>query len=228
MPTISRLQESILRDPQCLQRFLLRLTVQVTAMFRDPEFYLAFRERVVPILKTYPSLNFWVAGCCNGEEVYSMALLLREEGLAKKSTIYATDLHEDILALARAGKFPIGVMQDYTRNYMRAGGRRPFSDYYKVANGYAILDHSLKANIIFAQHNLATDRSFNEFQVILCRNVLIYFNQALQNQVHGLLHESLVPLGILGLGQKETMQFTSYSNRYFELDNRNKIYRKVF
>lgn len=226
--TISRLQEKVLRDPEAIKRLLLRLTVQVTAMFRDPEFYLSFRRLVVPILKTYPSLNFWVAGCSKGEEVYSLSLLLLEEGLLKRSAIYATDLHEEILDQARSGSFPLSVMQEYTRNYQRAGGQKAFSEYYKVLRDTAQFNSSVRSQITFAQHNLATDSSFNEFHVILCRNVLIYFNQNLQNHVHRLFYQSLIPLGILGLGQRETLQFSSCATGYSELDPRNKLYRKSY
>lgn len=189
--TVSRYQERVLHDAACMERLLLGLSVHVTSMFRDPEFYLSFRRKVVPILKTYPTVRVWHAGCSTGEEVYSMAILLQEEGLARKSLIYATDISHEVLRKAKEGIFPLASMQEYTSNYMKAGGTREFSDYYTAHYDNVIFHPSLKTNVVFAEHNLATDGSFNEFHVILCRNVMIYFNKALQERVHNLIYESL-------------------------------------
>ena len=177
LPSISALQDLLLRDPEVMQRLLLDLSINVTAMFRDPTFHLAFREHVVPLLRTYPFTRVWVAGCSTGEEVYSLAILLEEESLYERARIYATDMNEEVLERARLGVFPLAKMQDYTRNYIGAGGTRSFSDYYTSGYDGAAFDRSLMRNVVFAQHNLAMDRSFNEFHVILCRNVMIYFER---------------------------------------------------
>ena len=226
LTTVSGLQEKILHDPACLERFLLGLSVNVTAMFRDPSFYLAFRTKVVPLLRTYPFIRIWHAGCSSGEEVYSMAILLQEENLYQRCRIYATDMNEMVLRKAKAGIFPLRLMQEYTQNYLQAGGKKSFSEYYTAAYDNAIFSSSLKENIIFAQHNLATDGSFNEFNVILCRNVLIYFNPLLQERVHNLLYESLCIFGILGLGHQESLKLTSYEKCYEDLESSEKLYRR--
>ncbi|HMA36075.1 MAG TPA: protein-glutamate O-methyltransferase CheR [Chloroflexia bacterium] len=225
--TVSGLQERVLHDPACLERFLLALSVNVTAMFRDPEFYLAFRRRVVPILRTYPSIQIWHAGCASGEEVYSMAILLEEEGLAPRARLYATDMNDSVLQQARAGIFPLEYMKDYTSNYLSAGGKRSFSDYYTAGYGNAIFRAALRENVTFAQHNLVTDGAFNTFHVIWCRNVTIYFKKSLQRRVHNLLYDSLIMLGILGLGSKETIQATPHEGEYDVLVPGEKLYRKV-
>lgn len=226
LTTVSGLQEKILHDPACLERFLLGLSVNVTAMFRDPSFYLAFRTKVVPLLRTYPFIRIWHAGCSSGEEVYSMAILLQEENLYQRCRIYATDMNEMVLRKAKAGIFPLRLMQEYTQNYLQAGGKKSFSEYYTAAYDNAIFSSSLKENIIFAQHNLATDGSFNEFNVILCRNVLIYFNPVLQERVHNLLYESLCMFGILGLGHQESLKLTAYEKCYEDLESGEKLYRR--
>src|SRR5262245_57659495 len=192
--TISLLQDRVLHDHLWLDRFLYALSVNVSAMFRDPHFYKAFRKEVVPLLRTYPFIRIWLAGVSMGEEVYSLAILLKEEGVYDRCRIYATDINDVVLKKAKEGIYPIELMQTYTTNYIKAGGTHSFSDYYTAAYDRVILKSSLKENVVFAQHNLASDSSFNEFQVILCRNVMIYFNSALQAHVHHLLHESLVPL----------------------------------
>jgi chemotaxis protein methyltransferase CheR len=225
--SISGLLEKVLHDQACMERLLLALSVNVTSMFRDPGFYLAFREKVVPLLRTYPFVRIWHAGCATGEEAYSMAILLTEEGLYEKCRIYATDMNEVVLAKAEAGIYPLGSMQEYTRNYIRAGGSRSFSEYYTAKYGSAIVPDSLKRNIVFAHHNLATDASFNEFNVILCRNVMIYFSKALQDRVHNLLYDSLVRFGILGIGQKEGFRFTPHEREYEVLIDGQKLYRRV-
>lgn len=227
LTTVSGLQEKVLRDPAGLGRLLLALTVNVTSLFRDPGFFLAFREKVAPLLRTHPFIRLWCAGCATGEEVYSIAILLEEEGLYDRCRIYATDMNEAVLQKAREGIFPLSVMQEYTSNYLRAGGKRPFSGYYTAAYDHAIFRPSLKQHIVFAQHNLVMDTSFNEFNIILCRNVMIYFNQSLQKRVHQLLYGSLIKFGTLGMGEKESLRFTPHEGDYAELDSRAKIYRKV-
>jgi chemotaxis protein methyltransferase CheR len=225
--TLSGLQERLLHDPKCMERLLLDLSINVTAMFRDPPFYVAFRDRVVPQLRTYPFTRIWVAGCSTGEEVYSLAILLHEANLYERARIYATDINETVLERARAGVFPLEKMQEYTQNYLRAGGTRAFSEYYLAAYDGAQFQRSLIENVVFAQHNLVSDRSFNEFNVIVCRNVMIYFDRTLQNRVHELFYESLAHLGFLGLGRKEAIHFSPYEERYEELDAVEKLYRKV-
>jgi chemotaxis protein methyltransferase CheR len=224
---IAALQERLLRDTACMERLLLDLSINVTAMFRDPTFYVAFREKVVPLLRTYPFLRVWVAGCSTGEEVYSLSILLQEEGLAERARIYATDINEAVLERARAGVFPLDRMKDYTENYLRAGGKRAFSEYYLAAYDGARFDPSLTENVVFARHNLVQDGSFNEFHVILCRNVMIYFDRALQARVLDLLGGSLATFGILALGHKESIRFTEQEARFEELDPAEKIYRKM-
>jgi chemotaxis protein methyltransferase CheR len=225
--TVSQLQDRILHDVDAMERLLLDLSINVTAMFRDPGFYAAFRERVVPVLRTYPFIRIWHAGCSTGEEVYSMAILLQEEGLYDRARIYATDINEVVLARARAGIFPLEKMQEYTENYIRAGGKRSFSEYYTAMYDGALFNAGLTKNVVFSQHNLVTDGSFAEFHVILCRNVMIYFDRELQNRVHALFFESLVQLGILCLGNKETLRFTDFENRYEPVDVKEKIYRRA-
>jgi len=224
--TVSALQDLVLRDPDVMERLLLDLSINVTAMFRDPSFYSALRNRVLPELRTYPFTRIWVAGCSTGEEIYSLAILLEEEGLNDRTRIYGTDLNEAVLETARRGVFPIHKMQEYTQNYLRAGGTRAFSDYYVSAYDGAAFDRSLVRNVVFAQHNLVSDRSFNEFQLILCRNVMIYFDRSLQNRVHDLFYGSLVRLGILALGHKESIRFSPHADRYQELDADERIYKK--
>ena len=225
--TISSLQEKVLHDADRMEQLLRALTVHVTSMFRDPDLYLTFRERVVPLLKTYPFVRIWHAGCSSGEEVYSMAILLHEEGLYERCRIYATDISESALYGARAGLFPLSSMKEYTANYQRAGGKKAFSEYYTASCDNALFRPLLRQNIVFAPHNLVTDGSFNDFNVILCRNVMIYFNKALQERVHRLLYASLTRLGVLALGRKESLRFTPHEACYEELEGFQKIYRKV-
>ncbi|HCF28635.1 MAG TPA: chemotaxis protein CheR [Cyanobacteria bacterium UBA11049] len=225
--TVSGLQEKVLHNRDCLERFLLLLSVNVTTMFRDPSFYKAFRSLVAPLLRTYPFIRIWHAGCSTGEEVYSMAILLQEEGLYDRCRIYATDINEAVLKQAKAGIFSLNRMQDYTQNYQVAGGKRSFSEYYTAGYENAIFSSSLKQNLIFSQHNLTGDNAFNEFNVILCRNVLIYFNKTLQERVQTLFYKSLIRFGILGLGRQESLMLTSYSQCYEELVSREKLYRKI-
>jgi chemotaxis protein methyltransferase CheR len=225
--TISLLQDRILHDRQWLERFLYALSVNVSAMFRDPPFYRTLRKEVVPLLRTYPFVRIWLAGVSMGEEVYSLAILLKEEGIYDRCRIYATDINDAVLKKAKDGIYPIALMQAYTNNYIKAGGTRSFSDYYTAAYDHVILKSSLKDNVVFAQHNLASDSSFNEFQIILCRNVMIYFNSQLQAQVHHLLHDSLVMFGVLGLGAKETLKFSPHEHSYEEVDHASRLYRRI-
>ncbi|MDA1052882.1 MAG: protein-glutamate O-methyltransferase CheR [Planctomycetota bacterium] len=225
--SISGLQEKLLHDPDGMERFLLQLSVNVTSMFRDPPFYSTLRSNVVPLLRTYPFIRIWHAGCSTGEEVYSLAILLEEEGLYDKTRIYATDMNEPVLEKAKAGIFPVAKMQEFTTGYLKSGGRGTFSEYYTARYDSAVFRSSLTENVVFAQHNLATEDSFNEFNLILCRNVMIYFNKVLQERVHKLFYESLCKFGVLGLGAKESLKFSPYEERYEALDSQNKLYRKV-
>jgi chemotaxis protein methyltransferase CheR len=225
--TVSALQEKVLHEPEMMEKLLLDLSINVTAMFRDPDFYVAFRRHVVPILRTYPFIRLWHAGCATGEEVYSMAILLTEEGLYERSRIYATDINEVVLKKAKEGIFPIDRMQEYTENYIAAGGTRAFSDYYVAKYDGALFSPILTKNVVFSQHNLVTDHSFSEFNVILCRNVLIYFDKSLQARVLKLFYESLPMFGILALGSKESLCFSPQEDGYEQLSGPQKIYRKV-
>jgi chemotaxis protein methyltransferase CheR len=227
LSTISALQNRLLHDPACMERLLLDLSINVTSMFRDPGFYSAFRQKVVPMLRTYPFTRVWIAGCSTGEEVYSIAILLEEEGLYDRTRIYATDINEAVVERARAGVFPLDKMREYTQNYINAGGSRAFSEYYLAKYDGAQFQRSLVDNVVFAQHNLVSDRSFNEFNVIVCRNVMIYFDRALQERVHRLFYESLVTFGVLGLGHRESIRQSPHEDRYEELDPAEKLYRKV-
>ncbi len=227
LTSISALQDRVLHESALMEKLLLDLSINVTAMFRDPTFYVNFREHVVPLLRTYPFIRIWHAGCSTGEEVYSMAMLLREEGLYDRSRIYATDINEVVLQRAKAGIFPLDRMQEYTDNYMRAGGKKSFSEYYTAKYGGALFDQSLTKNVVFSQHNLVTDRSFSEFNVVLCRNVLIYFDKTLQSKVHGLFYDSLATFGVLVLGSKETLRFVSHEESYQQIAPPEKIFRKV-
>jgi chemotaxis protein methyltransferase CheR len=227
LQTIAGLIERVLHDPEVMERLLLDLSINVTAMFRDPTFYAAFREKVVPILRTYPFTRIWVAGCSTGEEVYSLAILLTEEELYDRARIYATDINELVLEQARAGVFPLDKMREYTENYIRAGGRRSFSEYYLARYEGALFERSLSENVVWAPHNLVQDSSFNTFNVILCRNVMIYFDRSLQNRVHSLFYESLERFGILALGHKESIRFTDVQDSYEELDAQEKLYRRT-
>ncbi|MDP9068119.1 MAG: protein-glutamate O-methyltransferase CheR [Actinomycetota bacterium] len=225
--TISGLQERVLHNPVAMDALLMDLSVNVTAMFRDPTFYLALREKVVPILRTYPFIRIWNAGCSTGEEVYSVAILLQEEGLLERARIYATDINERVLERAHEATIPLDRMQTFTQNYHRGGGTSAFSEYYKADRDQARIDRSLLENVVFAHHNLVSDRSFNEFHLIICRNVMIYFDKELQDHVHELFYESLVNLGIIALGNKESIRFSSVASRYDELDAEEKIYRRA-
>lgn len=225
--TLSALQDRVLHDPAAMERFLAVLSVSVTSLFRDPGFFRALRERAVPELQGLPFVRAWVAGCSTGEEAYSLAILFEEEGLAERSRIYATDIDEGVLYRAKKGIYPLSLMQDYTTAYLQSGGRRSFSEYCRARYDHALLKPRLREHIVFAGHNLATDGSFNEFQLILCRNVMIYFNPVLQDRVQRLLHASLAPGGFLGLGSHESLRFLPAEASYEEVSERMRLYRKV-
>jgi len=227
LQTVSELQDRVLHQERYMERFLKEVSINVTAMFRNPRFYAAFRERVVPLIANLPYIRIWHVGCATGEEVYSMAILLKEENLLDKAKIYATDINEIVLDKGKKGIYPLNQMKEYTDNYIRAGGSGSFSEYYTADNQNAVFSASLQRNVVWAQHNLVTDSSFNEFDIILCRNVLIYFNKSLQNKVHTLLYNSLKTGGVLGLGAAESLKFTTLEDRYEELDRQMKLFRKV-
>lgn len=224
--TISALQDRVLHDPAAFARLLQYLTVPVSEMFRDPAYFLALRRDVVPVLRTYPSFKVWVAGCSTGEEAWSMAVLLHEEGLLDKALIYATDINPQSLEKAARGVFPLEAMQAYTRNYQRAGGAAAFSDYYTAGYGGALFDRALAQNMTFADHSLSTDSVFAETHLVSCRNVLIYFNRTLQDRALGLFHESLCHRGFLGLGSKESIDFSSYAGKFETLVRAERLFRK--
>ena len=225
--TISALQNKVLHDRGAWERFLNGISVNVSAMFRDPGFFLAFRRHAVPVLRTYPFIRIWQAGCSLGEEAYSLAILLEEEGLYDRSLIYATDINEVTLRQAREAIYPAELMQKYTQNYLSAGGQRSFSEYYTARYDFAILRPALQRNIVFSQHNLVSDAPFNEFNVILCRNVMIYFNRDLQERTHNLFHASLAMFGILGLGSRESLRFMPHEQMYEPLVAGEKLYRRI-
>jgi chemotaxis protein methyltransferase CheR len=225
--TISALQERVLHDAAAWDRFLQGISVSVSAMFRDPHFFLAFRRRAIPVLRTYPFIRIWQAGCSLGEEAYSLAILLEEEGLYDRSLIYATDINESTLRKAREAIYPADLMQKYTQNYILAGGQRAFSEYYTARYEFAIIRPALQRNIVFSQHNLVSDGPFNEFNAILCRNVMIYFNRALQERTHALFHTSLSMFGVLGLGSCETLRFVPQEPCYEQLEPEEKLYRRI-
>jgi chemotaxis protein methyltransferase CheR len=227
LSTISALQAKVLHDPAAMDRLLVNLSINVTTMFRDPSFFKKFREVVVPRLFTYPFVNIWHAGCSTGEEVYSLAILLQEEGLYDRARIWATDMNQSCIDKAKAAIYPLSQMQEFTANYVQAGGKRAFSDYYTAQYDHAIFKNSLRTHVRFFQHNLATDGSFQEFNVIFCRNVLIYFNETLQSRVHQLMFQSLRRFGVLALGRGETiLHNTPYGQGYEVVDDQERIYRK--
>ena len=226
LESVEQLEQRLLDDPQCMERFLLAVTVNVTAMFRDPDFYKALREKVLPVLEERRFLRFWHAGCATGEEVYSMAILLTEAGLYRRARLYATDLNQEVIARAKSGIFSSKTLHEYTSNYGSAGGSGDLSPYYTAMYGHIIMRRSLKENLVFSQHNLVTDGPFNTFDVICCRNVIIYFNEGLSRRVHRLLFESLKPGGFLCLGNKESIDFTPHAACYDVIDADARIYRR--
>jgi len=227
LPNISAMQHEALHNKSFFESMLVDLTVNVTEMFRDASFYRAVRKHVVPILKKYPHIKIWHAGCSTGEEVYSMAILLAEENLLSRTTLYATDIDDQALKIAREGIYPLDRIKLYTSNYQKAGGSESFSDYYTARYRAAILDSALKKNIIYSQHNLVTGKTFGEMDVVVCRNVVIYFDKILQNRALKLFHDSLLSKGILCLGSKESIKYSDYRNHFTELAGKEKIYRKV-
>lgn len=226
LSSISEIQHKLLYDESFFNTLLMDLSINVTEMFRDPEFYLALREKVMPLLHKMPFLKIWHAGCSTGEEVYSMAIILKEEGLYARTQIYATDMNEVVLQKAKEGIFAINRLKQYTVNYQKAGGQESFSDYYSARYEYAVMEKSLKENILFADHNLATDGVFGEMNMIVCRNVLIYFDRNLQNRVLDLFLESLRDGGILCLGSKESINFLKQADAFEEISKKEKIYIK--
>ena len=226
LTTFSALQDRILHDEAALERLLRDLSVSVTGMFRDPSFFLGLREKVVPLLRTYPFVRIWHAGCATGEEVYALAIMLEEEGLYDRARVYATDISAVALDKAKLGVFPLARMRECTSNYLQAGGTRAFSGYYTANPECAVFDAKLRRNVLFAQHNLATDTSFSEFNLILCRNVMIYFDRDLKSRVLKLFEDSLASLGVLCLGRRESLRFTCAENDYDEIDARERIYRR--
>lgn len=225
--TVSQLQDKVLHDPTVFPALLDLLTIQVSDMFRDPPYFLALRGLVLPVLRTYPSLKLWVAGCSSGEEAYSLAILLREEGLLDRAMIYATDINPNALRLAQEGVFDIAKLDGFAANHRGAGGTTPLSDHFTAAYGRAVFDQSLKDHIIFADHSLATDSVFAEVQLVSCRNVLIYFDRALQDRALGLFREALCRKGFLGLGSKESLRFSSHSDAFADLDAQRRIFQKA-
>jgi chemotaxis protein methyltransferase CheR len=227
IPTISAYQDRILHDATSMQRFLGMVGVSVTSMFREVELVHVLRDEVIPVLRTYPSVRIWMVGCATGEEVYSLAILLEEEGILRHATIYATDLTEETLAVARMGAYPLDRMRSYEEAYRRAGGRLALSDYYTVSGRSARFSRSLQSNVTWARHNLVSDASFNDFHLIVCANVLIYFRPTLQERVHRLFYESLVRSGYLALGKGESLVFSPGSSRYEQVRNGVSLFRKV-
>lgn len=225
--TVAALTRKLLDDPACMERFLRSVTVNVTSMFRDPGFYRAVRDRVLPRLRHLPVVRIWHAGCSTGQEVYSLAILLEEEELYDRCVVYATDRNLHALDEARGGIFPLARLREYTSNYLAAGGTRPFSEYYTADYGHAIFRRSLRRHIAFSRHDLAVDGPFHRFHLILCRNVLIYFNEALADRIHRLLYESLEMSGFLALGARESIRFTPHAACYEEIVSDQSIYCKV-
>jgi len=226
LQTIAQLQHQILYDTASFEALLLDLSVNVTEMFRDPLFFKAVRETVIPELRELPFVKIWHAGCATGEEVYSMAILLKEAGLSRRTQIYATDFNEVVLEKARKAIYPIGQLKDYSANYQQAGGTESLANYYRAQYDSVIIDSSLKDNILFADHNLVTDGVFCEADMVICRNVLIYFNQRLQSQVLSKLTDSLGDGGFLCIGSKESIQFSDCAEAYEKLPGRERVYRK--
>nr|WP_303657325.1 CheR family methyltransferase [Asticcacaulis aquaticus] len=224
--TISMLQDLVLHDESILMELMGYLTVQVSELFRDPAYFKAIRETVVPHLKTYPSLKVWIAGCSTGEEVYSFAILFREEGLEDRTIFYATDINQDSLRKAEAGVYGLDRMRLFTENHRLSGGKSSLSDYYTAAYGAATFDKSLRKRIVFSDHSLVTDAVFAETQLVSCRNVLIYFNKDLQNRAIGLFRDSLSNRGFLGLGAKETLRFSSHVDGFAEFARDERLYQK--
>ncbi|MGL4094401.1 CheR family methyltransferase [Agrobacterium cavarae] len=225
--TITAMQESILHDADMLPKMLRYLTVQVSEMFRDPTYFRAIREKVVPHLLTYPSLKVWIAGCSTGEELYSFVILFREEGLEDRTIFYATDINPEALAQAEAGIYDLERARLFTENHRLAGGRSSLSDYYHTAYNRCVLNKSLRRNVVFSDHSLVTDQVFSEMQLVSCRNVMIYFNRDLQDRAIGLFKEALPRNGFLGLGAKETLRFSQHEDGFRDFVREEKIYQRA-
>lgn len=223
--SLDELGRVIGREPGRFDELLPSLTVPVSGMFRDPHYFFAFRHQVVPLLRTYPSLKLWVAGCSGGEEAFSLAIVLAEEGLLERTVIYATDINPVALARAERGILPLDLLRSYTENYQKAGGRRAFSDYYFAGYDHAVVERKLRQRIVFAEHSLTTDSAFSEVQFISCRNVLIYFNQSLQQQVKTLFADALSRRGLLGLGARESINVRRHGSRFETYVKSARIYR---
>jgi chemotaxis protein methyltransferase CheR len=226
-PTVAALEDRVIDDARTFTELLRYLTVQVSDLFRDPEYFRAIRDKVVPYLETYPSLKLWVAGCATGEEAYSLAILLAEEGLLARTLIYATDIHPESLRQAEAGVYEADRFARFSENYFHAGGKASLSDYYTARYSSAMLDRSLKQSILFSDHSLATDSAFAEVQLVSCRNVLIYFDRPLQDRALGVLRESLCRRGFLGLGSKESLRFSIHAAAFRELGPQQRVYQKL-
>lgn len=224
--TVSAMQDRLLHDAELLPRLLGYLTIQVSEMFRDPGYFKAIREQVVPHLRTYPSLKVWVAGCSEGEELYSLVILFREEGLEDRTIFYATDINHQALEAAQAGVFPLERMQLYTENHRKSGGKSSLSDYYQAAYGRASFDRTLRRNVVFSDHSLVSDAVFGEMNLISCRNVMIYFDRALQDRAIGLFSDSLARKGFLGIGAKESLRFSKHGAAFADFVREEKIYQK--
>lgn len=228
LSSVSELTHKVLYEEAFFQEFLQDLSINTTEMFRDPDFFKEIRIQVIPVLKTYPFNNIWHAGCSSGEEVYSMAIILQEEGLYKRCQLYATDFNQNILVKARDAIFPVGSMKEYTRNYIKSGGKSSFADYYNARYDSAIIKKGLKSNIVFSDHNLVTDSVFGEMNLIMCRNTLIYFNKNLQDKVIKLFHDSLTPGGFLCLGSKESLTFSAHRDLFEPFNLKLKIFRRKY
>ena len=224
--TVSQLQDRVLHEPHVFAGMLQYFTVQVSEMFRDPSYFLAIREKVVPILKTYPFVKIWVAGCSSGEEAWSLAILLHEEGLLSRALIYATDINPEALRIAESGVYALDRIAGFSTSYLKAGGKASLAEYYTAAYNNAIFDKRLKAQIAFSDHSLATDTVFSEVEMISCRNVLIYFDRELQSRAIGLFHDALAPRGFLGIGSKESLRYSQHSDAFTEFVREDRIYRK--
>lgn len=226
LATFSAMQDQLLHDPAMLPRLLSYLTIQVSEMFRDPAYFKAIREQVVPHLRTYPSLKVWIAGCSEGEELYSLVILFREEGLEDRTIFYATDINHQALEAAEAGVYPLERIQLFTENHRKSGGRSSLSDYYQAAYGRASFDRSLRRNVVFSDHSLVSDAVFGEMNLISCRNVMIYFDRKLQDRAIGLFRDSLSRKGFLGIGSKESLRFSRHSAAFADFVREEKIYQR--
>lgn len=227
LASISALQESVLHDASMLPRLLGYLTVQVSEMFRDPGYFRAIREKVVPHLRTYPSLKVWIAGCSSGEELYSFVILFREEGLEERTIFYATDINQDALAEAEAGVYALDRVKLFTENHRKSGGKSSLSDYYHTGYGRCVLDKSLRRHVVFSDHSLVTDQVFGEMHLVSCRNVMIYFDRLLQDRAIGLFRDALPHNGFLGIGAKETLRFSAHAGAFRDFVREEKIYQRT-